>query len=169
MALSVLSAVRAGPCLNAPFCLVRAATFSPTSGFKMTRAALTISLLGLAFASVSCQNLNPGDEPGPNRTLVYYLKVEASLPDVSIETNKVFAGKTPLVLRLFGDPPGTFRDFGSPEFSLQAVPPSTNYFLQNKVFRTGKGSTPGDRIPGMVFFDMSQPSGATLIDSFPDK
>ena len=108
-------------------------------------------------------------ESGPEHTVAYYIKIESSLPEVTIETNHVGAGKTPLILRVFGDPPGTFHNFGSPEYSLGALSQSTNEFAQVRTFRAGKRSTPGERIPGLVFFDLSQPSGGVLIDSIPDR
>jgi hypothetical protein len=75
----------------------------------------------------------------------------------------------PLSLKLFCDVPGTFHNFGSSEFMLQALPLGTNQFLQTKVFKTGKHSNPGERIPGLVFFNRNQPNSGLIIDSIPDK
>lgn len=133
---------------------------------KLNSVAL---LAGLCLAAGGCGTSAPNTERGPERTVAQYVKVESSVPGVSIETNNVFAGKTPLTLVVFGDAPGTFHNFGKPQFVLRALPLSTNQFLQTKVFRAGKGSAPGDSIPGLVFFDMSQPSGAMQIDTFPEK
>ena len=127
------------------------------------------ALLGLVCLAGGCGTSAPDAERGPEKTVAHYVKVESSVPGVSIETNSVYAGKTPLTLVIFGDAPGTFHNFGKPQFVLRALPLSTNQFLQTKVFRTGKGSRPGDSIPGLVFFDMSQPAGAMQIDTFPEK
>jgi len=124
------------------------------------------ALIGLA---AGCGTTRPDSESGPDHTSAYYIRVESSVPDVTIETNDVAAGKTPLTLKVFGDSPGTFHNFGSSQYSLRAVPLSTNQFAQARSFRTGKGSHRGERIPGLIFFDMSQPSGGVLIDSIPDR
>src|SRR3569832_532434 len=39
---------------------------------------------------------SPHDERGPNGTVAYNIRVESSVPGVTIETNRVVAGKTPL-------------------------------------------------------------------------
>ena len=101
--------------------------------------------------------------------MAHYLKVESSVPGISVETNGVYAGQTPLTLRVFGDSTGTFHNFGTPQYVLRALPQTTNQFLETKVFRAGNRSVPGDSIPGLVFFDMSQAQGAMQIDSFPEK
>lgn len=124
----------------------------------------TLSLFPVLFG---CQSPSRGGDSGPEHTLACFIQVEASVPGVTIETNHAVAGKAPLTLKVFGDASETFHDFGSPEFTVTAKPPSTNYFIQTKTFRTGKGATPGERIPGLVFFDMSQPSGGLMIDSIP--
>ena len=130
--------------------------------------ALSVSVaLSLFPVLFGCQTPPPGGDFGPEHTLACFIQVEASVPGVTIETNHIVAGTTPLTLKVFGDPSETFHDFGSPEFVVTARPPSTNYFVQTKTFRTGKGATLGDRIPGLVFFDMSQPSGGLMIDSIP--
>ena len=137
---------------------------------NLNRKAVIAIVMSLAGMLAGCQTSPPDSKPKQGKTIAYYLRIESSEPGVSIETNKVYAGKTPLTLQILGDAPGTFHDFGSPEYILRALPLTTNQFLQTKAFRTGKkGSAQGDRIPGLIFFDMSQPSGALLIDTFPDK
>jgi hypothetical protein len=128
-----------------------------------------LACLGLVPLLGGCQTSGPDAERGPDKTVAQYLKVESSVPGISIETNGVYAGKTPLTLRIFGDAAGRFHSFGSPEYVLRALPLTTNQFLQTKVFRTGKRSSPGESVPGLVFFDMSQPAGAMQIDSFPER
>ena len=134
----------------------------------MNRILITIGGLGL-ICTFGCRDLAPEGERGPDGTIAYYLSIESSHPGVSIETNHVFAGKTPLTVQIFGDPPGTFHNSGSSEYVLHAIPSTTSEFAQTRVFRTGKPSAPGDKIPGVIFFDMSQQTGGLLIDSFPDK
>ena len=135
----------------------------------MHRTTAAIALLFAALL-VSCTNpVFQTGERGPDGTLPYFIKVESSEPGASIETNHVFAGKTPLTLKVFGDYPGCFHDFGSPEFVLRVLPENTNEVIQTKIFRTGHGSTPGDRIPGLVFVDLAQPGVGAIIDSTPDK
>ena len=134
--------------------------------FKIKPVSLT--LLGLAGFLSGCQTSAPDTEQGPDKTLAQYVHVESSVPGIRIETNGVYAGNTPLTLKIFGDPPGTFHDFGNPHFILRALPLTTNQFTQTKVFRAGKRST-GDPIPGLVFFDMSQPNSAMQIDTFPER
>jgi hypothetical protein len=99
----------------------------------------------------------PGAERGPHGTMAYLVPVDASDPGVTIYVNGQKAGVTPLTLKIFGDPDGTFHDFGSYEFVVQAVPLKTNQFVQTRVFQTGKMFTPEDRIPDRIHFDMNQP------------
>ena len=127
----------------------------------------TLIFAGAAVFYSGCRT--PGEERGPNGTVAYYIRVESSVPGVPIETNRVMAGTTPLALKVFGDARGGFYNFGSPEFVVRAIPTSTNQFAQSKVFRTGKDSAPGDHIPGILFFDVSQLKGGMIIDSFPDR
>ncbi len=121
-------------------------------------------LVGLA----GCHSTPPEDR-GPDHTEAYYIQIESSVPGVTIQTNGVAAGVTPLSLKVFGDDPGRFHDFGNSEYVIRALPGSTNQFLQTRVFHTGKGSVSGDRIPGVIFFDMNQPNGGVSIDSIPEK
>jgi hypothetical protein len=126
-------------------------------------------LLNCTWLFAGCRATDPSLETGPNRTIAHYLRVESSIPGVNIETNRVLAGKTPLTLRIFGDVTGTFHNFGSPEYVVNALPITTNQFLQTRVFRAGQGSNPGEKIPGLLFFDMSQPGSGVLIDSLPER
>jgi len=129
----------------------------------MKRIIKHIIILTAVVALAGCETSVPNGEQGPDKTIAFYIRVESSVPNVSIETNNVFAGKTPFTLRIFGDVPGSFHDFGSPEYVLSAIPPSTNEFVQTKIFKAG------ERIPGLIFFDMSQQQGSLLLDLSPDK
>src|SRR5947209_17646578 len=128
----------------------------------MNGILITLAGLGLTCTLLGCRDLAPEGERGPDGTIAYYLSIESSHPGVSIETTPVIAGKTPLSVRIFGDPPGTFHNSGSPEYVLHAIPSTTNEFAQTRVFRTGKPSAQGDKIPGVIFFDMSQQTGGLL-------
>ena len=122
-----------------------------------------VLLFALAWSLSGCRTSPPGTETGPHHTIAHYLTVESSIPGVTIETNGVVAGKTPLKLKVFGDAGGTFHNFDNNEFVLRALPLNSNQFLQTKIFRTG------DRIPGLMFFDMAQPNGAMQVDSIPEQ
>lgn len=136
---------------------------------NLSRYLLTPAVVGLIAAVAGCETTGPEGGSGPEHTVAYYIEVESSVPDVTIETNNVAAGKTPLTLKIFGDPPGTFHNFGAPNYSLRALPPSTNDFAQEHSFRAGKRNEPGERIPGVIFLDVSKPAGVAIIDSIPDR
>lgn len=92
--------------------------------------------------------------------MAYNVPISSSEPGVRIEANGEFVGNTPLTLKIFGDPDGTFHDFGSYEYVIQAFPLNTNQFVQTRVFRTGHLMTPEDYIPKQIYFDMNQPPPA---------
>jgi hypothetical protein len=119
-------------------------------------------LSGFAAAGVftGCNTIPPGAERGPNGTMAYQVQVESSEPGVQIEVNGEVVGNTPLTLKIFGDPDGTFHDFGSYFYTVRALPASTNQFVQVANFRTGHLFTPEDRIPSRINFDMHQPPPA---------
>ena len=119
-----------------------------------------ISATALASLSVltACHTLPPGAEPGPNGTMAYYVKIDATEPGTRINANGQDIGTVPLTLKIYGDKDGTFHDFGSYYYVIQAFPPSTNLFVQTKVYRTGHLFSPEDMVPHEIHFDMSQPS-----------
>lgn len=135
----------------------------------LKNAFALLIILTLAAVVVSCRSTPEGTESGAEHTVACFMHIEASVSGVVIQTNHTVAGQAPLTLKVFGDISETFHSFGSPEFVVTAVAPSTNYFTQTKSFRAGKPSAPGDRIPGLVYFDMSQSSGGLLIDSIPSR
>jgi hypothetical protein len=71
--------------------------------------------------------------------------------------NNEFVGTAPLTLKIFGDKDGTFHDFGSYVYVIQALPLHTNQFVQTRIFGTGRHFSREDRIPQRVDFDMNQP------------
>lgn len=115
------------------------------------------SLVAAAFLT-GCQTLPPGAERGPNGTMAYDVLVEASEPGARIEANGQDMGSTPVHLKIFGDPDGTFHDFGSPYYEIRALPLSTNQFEQTRFFGTGQWFGPEDHIPKQIHFDMNQKS-----------
>lgn len=104
-----------------------------------------------------CQSIPPGAERGPHGTMAYHVPVESSDPGARIEVNGEYVGTTPLTLKIFGDPDGTFHDFGSYEYVVRAFPVRTNQFVQTRVFRTGKMFSGEDYIPSQIYFDLNQP------------
>lgn len=113
--------------------------------------------LTAALVLVGCQSLPPGAEPGPHHTMAYNVTVDASPPGARIEVNGQDVGQTPVQIKIFGDPDGTFHDFGSYYYVVKAFPLSTNQYAQTRFFRTGHLLTPEDHIPSKIYFDMSQP------------
>lgn len=124
-----------------------------------TRLFSGTSLIAASLLA-GCETIPPGAERGPNGTMAYTVSIEASEPDVRIEANGQSIGNAPVKLKIFGDPDGTFHDFGAYEYIIQAFPTKTNQFVQTRIFRTGKMFTPQDYIPRQVYFDMNQPPPA---------
>src|SRR5712671_6072903 len=107
-----------------------------------------------------CETIPPGAERGPHGTMAYDMLIEASEPGARIEANGEFIGNTPVHLKIFGDPDGTFHDFGSYFYIVRAFPLNTNQFAQTRAFRTGRGFTPEDQIPKSIYFEMTQKAAA---------
>ena len=99
----------------------------------------------------------PGAERGPHHTMAYDVLIEASDPGARIEANGQFIGNSPVHLKIFGDPDGTFHDFGSYYYAVRAFPLNTNQFPQERYFMTGHMMTHEDRIPQKIYFDMNHP------------
>src|SRR5512146_1474939 len=97
-----------------------------------TMSLLTGSAAILLLAG--CQTIPPGAERGPDGTMAYEVAVDASPPGARIEVNGEYLGDTPLRLKIFGDPDGTFHDFGSYYYVVRALPISTNQFVQVRFF-----------------------------------
>ena len=124
-----------------------------------TNIILAGSLAAMGLLA-GCETIPPGAERGPDGTMAYNVQVEASEPGVKIEANGQFVGNTPCTLKIFGDPDGTFHDFGSYSYVVQAFPLHTNQLVQTRIFRTGHLLTPEDYIPRQIYFDMNQPPPA---------
>src|SRR5262245_39629741 len=108
------------------------------------KTKLMLALGGLTAAALltGCETIPPGAERGPNGTMAYNVLIEASEPGARIEANGEIVGNTPLTLKIFGDPDGTFHDFGSYEYVIRALPVITNQYAQIRIFRTGHYFTP---------------------------
>jgi len=134
----------------------------------LSKAVIIMGSTVAAAVLLGCSSTPNGDK-GTEGTTAFYVHVQASRDGVGIETNNVLAGKAPLVLRLMGDKGGTFHNFGDSQYVVRAVPDSKNSPVAMQVFKTGNKSSPGDRIPGLIFLDIDNPSGSFSVDTFPDK
>lgn len=125
----------------------------------MSRVAYFGALIAAVFLVGCATPLPPGAEPGPNGTMAYDVLVEASSPGTRIEANGEVVGEAPLHLKIFGDPDGTFHDFGSDYFEVRALPSgtATNQYVQTRLFQTGRFLSPQDRIPQRIYFNMNEP------------
>ena len=124
------------------------------------KAKLFICLGGAAtmFLLAGCQTpLPPGVERGPDGTQAYDVLVDASPPGARIRADGRDMGPTPVHIKIFGDPDGTFHDFGTSWYAVEAFPVTTNQFPQVRYFGTGHLFGPEDHIPSSVYFDMNQP------------
>ena len=124
---------------------------------SMKTNLILVILAATVGALTGCVTYPPGAERGPRGTMAYMVPVEANEPGVIIYANGSKAGTAPLTLKIFGDRNGTFHNFGSGEFVVQAVPLKTNQFVQTRVFQTGRMFEREDRIPDRIHFDMSRP------------
>src|SRR3569833_793047 len=91
-----------------------------------------------ALVLVGCQSIPPGAERGPHNTMAYDVLVEASPPGARIEVNGEDIGEAPVHIKFFGDPDGTFHDFGSNKNNKKTKPKTTKQKTQKQKKRTGK-------------------------------
>jgi len=123
------------------------------------KSSLLLAVMAAGALLVGCATpIPPGAERGPNGTMAYTVLIEASPPGARIEANGADIGVTPVRLKIFGDPDGTFHDFGSDYYVIRALPIATNQFAQVRLFGTGRYFGPEDRIPDRISFDMNRPS-----------
>ena len=125
----------------------------------MSAKSVFAASLGLALLLlVGCGTpIPPGAERGPDGTMAYDVLIEASAPGARVEVNGSIIGNTPIHLKVFGDPDGTFHDFGSYNYIVKAMPLATNQFTQVRVFQTGHMMAGEDVIPPKIYFDMTLP------------
>ncbi|MEO6183263.1 MAG: hypothetical protein ABIP71_09240 [Verrucomicrobiota bacterium] len=129
------------------------------SNYHMCMKLFLVAGVAAMLVAGCATPLPPGVERGPNGTMAYDVFVEASSPGVRIEANGEYLGVAPLHLKIFGDPDGTFHDFGSAYYQVTAVPAQgqTNQFAQIRTFQTGQLFAPQDRVPQRIYFNMSEP------------
>lgn len=123
-----------------------------------TKSILILSAGAAALLAGCATPIPPGAERGPHGTMAYDVLIEASEPGARIEANGAYIGNTPVHLKIFGDPDGTFHDFGSYYYVVRAFPETTNQFPQARYFMTGHLMTPEDRVPQKIYFDMNHPA-----------
>jgi hypothetical protein len=115
----------------------------------------TIPLFILVAFATGCVTDPPGTEHGPDNTVPYNIRIEASEPDTKIEVNYKPVGIAPVTVKVFGDRDGTFHNFGSDEYIVRAYPANPNVFPQTKILRTGTMGVADDKIPEKIYFDLS--------------
>jgi len=124
----------------------------------MNRIPIFLSSLAGALLFAGCATeLPPGAERGPHNTMAYDVLVETSPAGARIEANGEIVGQSPVHVKIFGDPDGTFHDFGSEYFEIRALPEGKDQYVQTRLFQTGHMLSPQDRIPKRIYFNMSQP------------
>lgn len=116
--------------------------------------SFAVVLAIVAFLAGCATPLPPGAEPGPDNTMAYDVLIEASAPGARIVANGQDVGTTPVHIKIFGDPDGTFHDFGSYYYVVQALPLTANQFPKTRYYRTGHLLTPEDRVPRKIYFNM---------------
>jgi len=125
-----------------------------------SRPLLLLALLtAVAGCATSSRSVNDA-ERGPQGTIAYLMRVESSEPGARIEVNEEDVGKTPMDVRVWGDPDGTFHNFGASEFVIRVFPVREGQSVQTKVFRTGKWFSQEDRVPKKLYFDLDQKAQA---------
>jgi len=120
-------------------------------------SVVSIALGGVLLLAGCADPIPPGAERGPHNTMAYDVLIDATPPGARIEANGQNVGQTPVHIKIFGDPDGTFHDFGSYYYVVRALPVTTNQFVQTRLFRTGHLLTPEDRVPSRVDFNMNVP------------
>ena len=104
-------------------------------------------LLAVAFAS--------GCATGP---LTRTIQIESDPPDMRVEVNSDYIGKTPTQFTVRTNPEGEFLGSwaNAPQVEFVAYPPANTpgLYIQKKFFEPNGFFKAGERIPGRLFFDM---------------
>jgi hypothetical protein len=130
------------------------------------KTRILASLVAVALSTACATNPPANAERGPGGTIAYYVKIESSDPGARVEVNSEYVGTTPVEVRVWGDPDGTFHNFGSSEFVVRVLPLREGQSAQTKTFRTGGWFSQEDQIPKRLFFDLNQKNtGGFTIDS----
>jgi hypothetical protein len=122
---------------------------------KKVSVARNIGVLATLILVVGCSSIPEGVEKGPDGTIAYTIEIETSEPGARIEVNGDYVGNAPTSVKVFGDKDGTFHNFGSDEYVIQAFPVKPGQKVQTKVFYTGKWFGNEDQIPKRLFFDFN--------------
>jgi hypothetical protein len=132
----------------------------------MTKGILTglgVALLGVfALGCSTTSSVKP--ERGREGTIAYQVEIESSEPGARVEANGDFIGKTPIILKIFGDKDGTFHNFGTDDYVIKVFPVKPGQYVQTRVFRTGRWFSQEDRIPSRLYFDLDAKSEGFSID-----
>src|SRR5438552_1680369 len=131
----------------------------PDEILMKTRVMFAGGLAIIGFLT-GCETIPPGAERGPNGTMAYLVQIESSPPEARIEANGEVVGTAPLTLKIFGDPDGTFHDFGSYFYIIRTLPSQTNHYVQTATLRTGHLLTQKERLPKRISLQMTQPAPA---------
>ena len=124
------------------------------TGFAGLALAVTLAVVGCVSTPPSTATV----ESGPHGTIPYDVLIDATPPGARIVANGADIGQTPVHLKIYGDKDGTFHDFGSYYYVIQAMPLTTNQFPQARYFHTGRWFSPEDRIPQRLDFDIDHPT-----------
>jgi len=124
----------------------------PTTAMKTLPLSACAAALAVAFAT-GCTS-DPNIEKGPQGTIAYNVPVDASEPGVRIEANGEDMGRTPMMLKIWGDKDGTFHNFGDSRYVVKAYPTKPGQYAQTKVFGTGGWFAPESKVPKKIFFEM---------------
>lgn len=114
------------------------------------------AVLSVLLAGGCATGSGPRPERGPGGTIAYMVKIESSEPGARVEVNDDVVGKTPIDVRVWGDPDGTFHNFGTTDFVIRVFPVRADQSPQTKIFRTGGWFGQEDRVPSHLFFDLDQ-------------
>ena len=114
-------------------------------------------LLAVAFAS--------GCATGP---LTKTIQIESDPPNMRVEVNNDYIGKTPTQFTVRTNPEGEFLGSwaNAPQVEFVAYPPANTpgLHIQKKFFEPNGFFKAGERIPGRLFFDMRLKSEHLLIN-----
>ncbi|HXJ58410.1 MAG TPA: PEGA domain-containing protein [Verrucomicrobiae bacterium] len=124
----------------------------------------TLKALAAVLLAGCATNGTSKPERGPEGTIAYSIQIESSEPGARVEANGEYLGKTPIVVKIFGDKDGTFHNFGADDYVIKVYPVKQGQYLQTKVFRTGRWFSQQDKIPSKLYFDLEVKSEGFTID-----
>ena len=120
------------------------------------------SLLALLVASVF------GSGCATTAPLTKTVQIESDPPNMRVEVNNDYIGKTPTQFTVRTNPEGEFLGSwaNAPQVEFVAYPPADTpgLYIQKKFFEPNGFFKAGERIPGRLFFDMRLKSDHLLIN-----